>query len=539
MLRSITIPFALVGASCAAAAEDQAQSPDQIASAAREAARNNQHDAAIAAFRQAMAMAPDRRTDWLLELADQLTWSGKLDEAIALYREAVAFDDPGKSRAARIGLARALSWQGKHGQSIEEYGRILARDPSDLEAGLNRAEVLTWANRLGAAVAAYDAVLQQHPGNMDALRRKARLLSWRGRHREAIKMLDPVLAERGSDRDAALVTAESYAWMGRPDRAEQLLRKQLAADTGDSRAAQLLEKLELNRRPAARADLRVFDQSDDLEITQIDVETRFSFAQGRGAVGPRFSRSIYRPPSGPIDRIIVDRPGLRANYRLSDTVDWNGSIALDRIRTRGLSSDRETVTYETYITFTPVDRLRIDIGSSRWTFDSEATLTQGLVATQANGSADFNIDENTRVSLRGSWTDYSDGNNRTYWQFQADRRISQNPRVIVSYRYTGFDFSEPGKNGYYNPDRFHSHDAAIQASDWIGDKFRWELKAAAGREKERGGNPRTTVSASAGLGWKLLRDLELEIAYDYSSSRTFATGGFSRGIGRIGIIKRF
>lgn len=539
MLRSIAIPIALVGVSSAAVAEDQAQTPDQIASAAREAARNNQHDVAIAAFRQAMAIAPDRRTDWLLELADQLTWSGKLDEAITQYREATSFDDRGKSRAARIGLARALSWQGKHGQSIEEYDRILARDPRDLEAGLNKAEVLTWANRLGAAIAAYDTVLLQHPDNDDAKRRKARILSWRGRHRQAIKMLEPVLTERGSDRDAAFVTAESYAWMGRPDRAEQLLRKQLAVDTEDSRAAQLLEKLELNRRPAARADLRLFDQSDDLEITQIDVETKFSFAQGRGVVGPRYSRSIYRPPAGPVDRITVDRPGLRANYRFSDAVDWNGSIALDRIETRGAPGDHEIVTYETYLTVMPFDRLRIDIGSSRLTFDSESTLTQGLVATQANGSADFNIDQNSRVSLRGSWTDYSDGNNRTYWQFQADRRLLQYPKVILSYRYTGFDFSMPGKNGYYNPDRFHSHEAIVQASHWVGDSFRWDLKAAIGREKERGGNPRTTVSASTGLGWKLSRDLELEIAYDYSSSRTFATGGFERGIGRIGIVKRF
>jgi tetratricopeptide (TPR) repeat protein len=539
MLRSIAIPIALVAASCAATAEAQAQSPDQIVDAAREAARNDQHDAAIAAFRRAMALAPDRRNDWLLELADQLTWSGKLDEAIALYREGVLLEDPGKSRAARIGLARALSWQGKHGQSIEEYDRVLARDPADLEAGLNKGEVLTWANRLGAAVEAYDAVLRQRPGNVDALHRKARILSWRGRHRQAIAMLEPVLAERGSDQEAAFITAESTAWLGRPDRAEHVLRKQLAADVDDTRAAELLEKLEQNRRTVARADLRLFDQSDELEITQIDVEARFSFAQGRGAIGPRFSRSFYRPPSGPIDRITVDRPGLRANYRFSDAADWNGSIALDRIETRGAPGDHEIVTYETYLTLTPVDRLRIDIGSSRWTFDSEATLTQGLVATQTNGSADFNLDENMRLTMRGSWTDYSDGNSRTLWQFQADRRLLQNPKVTVSYRYTGLDFSEPGKNGYYNPDRFHSHEAIVQASDWIGDDFRWDLKAAIGREKERDGNPRTTVSASAGLGWKLASDLELELAYDYSSSRTFAAGGFSRGIGRIGIIKRF
>jgi tetratricopeptide (TPR) repeat protein len=538
MLRSLALVAAIFSAN-AVAAQDATELPEQIIGIAREEARNNKHDAAIVAFRQALAVAPERRKEWLLELADQLTWSGRLDEAIVLYREAVQVDDEGNSRAARIGLARALSWQGLHSQSVKEYERVLERYPADLEAGLNKAEVLTWANRLGAAVAAYDAVLQQHPDNIDATRRKARLLSWRGGHRQAIAMLEPVLSVRGDDRDAALITAESYEWMGRPDRAEQVLRKQLAADAKDSRAAELLEKLELNRRPLARADLRLFNQSDDLEISQFDLEAKFSFAQGRGAIGPRYSRSAYRPPAGPVQKITVDRPGLRANYRLSNTVDWNGSLALDRLNTRGAAGDHDILTYETYLTLTPVDRLRIDVGSSRWTFDSEATLTQGLVATQANGSADFVIDENTRLSLRGNWTDYSDGNTRTFWQFQADQRLLQNPTIVVSYRYTGFDFSTPGQNGYYNPDRFHSHEATVQASDWVGDNYRWSLKAAIGREKERLSRPRTNISLSAALGWRLGRDLELEAAYDYSSSRTFATGGFSRGIGRIGIIKRF
>jgi opacity protein-like surface antigen len=79
----------------------------------------------------------------------------------------------------------------------------------------------------------------------------------------------------------------------------------------------------------------------------------------------------------------------------------------------------------------------------------------------------------------------------------------------------------------------------VQASHWIGDRLRWDVRAVIGREKERGNTPRTTISAGAGLSWTLHRNADLELGYDYSSSRTFATGGFARSIARVGLVTRF
>ena len=108
---------------------------------------------------------------------------GKLDDAIKLYREAADADSENTERLARRGLARALSWDGRHSESIKEYRILLARDPKNYELQLALAEVLAWDNRLKKAEAEYKKVLRDHPNDIRALREKDRILSWRGHHR--------------------------------------------------------------------------------------------------------------------------------------------------------------------------------------------------------------------------------------------------------------------------------------------------------------------------------------------------------------------
>ncbi|NJS15770.1 MAG: hypothetical protein HC788_15805, partial [Sphingopyxis sp.] len=107
---------------------------DSSVAAARVAARENRHADAIAAFREAIALAPERRGEWLVELADQLTWSQQLGAAITTYREALA----GGDAAARRGLARALSWAGQHDAAVREYDQLLALSPQDRDVALAR-----------------------------------------------------------------------------------------------------------------------------------------------------------------------------------------------------------------------------------------------------------------------------------------------------------------------------------------------------------------------------------------------------------------
>ncbi|NJO86818.1 MAG: tetratricopeptide repeat protein [Lewinella sp.] len=168
---------------------------DKTVEFARQAARENQHTEAIKAYRSAIDAAPERRREWLLELADQLTWAGRLGEATKLYREAADTDEERTERLARRGLARALSWDGRHKESITEYKLLLEEDPENYDLQLALAEVLVWDNRLKEALAQYNQLLRDHPNDIRGMRGKNRILSWRGRHRKAVVDLQKILLQ--------------------------------------------------------------------------------------------------------------------------------------------------------------------------------------------------------------------------------------------------------------------------------------------------------------------------------------------------------
>ncbi len=489
----------------AAAAAQQAAPPqpprsaDDAVAAAREAARAERHAEAIEAFGHAIAAAPGRRGEWLLEWADQHTWSRRLEEAIALYREAITSAAPGDTRRARIGLARALSW----------------------------------ADRQADARDVYAAVLHEHPDDEEAQRGLARVQSWLGRHRDAATRMQAFLQRRPRDREATVILAESLAWMGRPDRAAQVLRRHLAADPQDLRAAALLGRIERPLKAQASVDWRDVNQSDKLDIRELQLAAQFPLAGGRGSIGPRYVQASYKPASGAVREIQVRRPGLEARWRISDALEWHGNVFVETIDTRGAAGDHRRTTHDSYLTWWPSDLLRLDLGSSRWTFDSEEALRKGLTARQLKLSMDVLPDARTGLSARASRAEYSDGNRRAWWQLQAERRVWEQPRVALGYRYTAFDFTMPGQGGYYNPERYHLHEALLQASGELGAGVSWELRWALGREDEGTGGSKAVRAGGIRLAWEARPGLQLEVAYDHSTSRTEPTGGFARGIARL------
>lgn len=511
------------------------QTADFAVERARQAARDDRHAESIDGFRKAIKIAPERRHEWLLELADQLTWAGRFKEATVLYQEAARTGDPEQERKARRGLARALSRDGDFSAALAEYDRVLAVAPGDREARLARAETLSWDDQQDAALKAYQEVLRDYPDDPAALRGVGRIQSWRGRHRDAAARMRQFLEKHPHDREAVVILAESYDWMGQPDRAERVLRDQLAADSKDARAASLLDQLEFHQRPVVRIDWRESHQSDDMRSTVITLDSRLHVSEGAGFVGFRYDLGSYVPALGPVEKILVQRPGIQARHRISDLVDWNGGFFVDLIDTDGAPGDHEIFTYDTYFTIRPNDLLRFDVGSSRWTFDNEEALRDGLSAMQGNVSMDLMPNELTKFSGRFSFADYSDGNERTWWQFEMERRIWNDPRIVIGYRYTGFDFSNSWQRGYYSPDLYHSNELLLRANGWLGHGFRWQLRSSFGYEHELPGDSRMIWSAGASLAWEIRRRLEIELAYDYSSSSAASTDGFERGTGRLSL----
>jgi hypothetical protein len=399
--------------------------------------------------------------------------------------------------------------------------------------------VLGWADRQGAASTAWADIVRGSPQDMAAQRSLARALSWRGHYRAALAVTGAMPAAAQQERDIAVIKAESLIWMGRPDRAAPVLREQRALRPDDRHIAWLLDDVQRRARPELRLDGRSYDQSDDLAIDEIAADLRIPLGLGRGQVGARYVHASYRPPQGPVQRISVDRPVVYAGYRISDAVEIHAAAALDIINTRGAAGDFEKPTFDIGVTIRPSDVVRIDLGGSRSTFDSEPTLTSGLTATQWGGSVDVIPVDHVQLSARGHRTTFSDGNARTWWQVEVARRLVDSPRVIASYRYTNFDFRLPWQPGYYTPDAFHSHEAQLRSWGRIAPQLRYDLRLVGGRETEKPGGSKWIVNAGASITFEASPTLEIEGGYDFSTSRTASTGGFERGIARLTLRKRF
>ena len=71
----VRIGLLLLAVAAAGPVRAEPWSADDAARAARQAARADRHDESIDAFLRAIEADPERRREWLPELADQLTWS--------------------------------------------------------------------------------------------------------------------------------------------------------------------------------------------------------------------------------------------------------------------------------------------------------------------------------------------------------------------------------------------------------------------------------------------------------------------------------
>lgn len=519
-----------------AAAQDDAERALTEARRAADAGRNAE---AIAPYRAALEQAGEERPDWRLELADQLTWAGELAAAAQEYRTVIASGRADLLKKAQTGLGRALARAGDHAAAVAAFDAALALDPADREAAILRAQALSWENRQAEAEAAYLALLAGDPADERALLGLARVQSWRGRQRAALASLARLPADPADPQEAVTITAEAQQWMGRPDRAAATLRQRLAAAPDDDRAAGLLARLERDIRHEARLDARRFDQSDGLDIEQVNVSADYRFADGRGRIGPRLAYAAFDPSDRPGDVFTVTRIGASGGWRISDAVDVNAAIGVDSLNAPGSGGTSEFLTYDAYATLFPDDRWRIDAGVQRYTFDSEPTLRNRLVVDQFKASADFMPSERSRISVRAAYADFSDGNRQHWWQAEFEQRIGLAPRLFVGLRYTGTDFRLVNQEGYFSPDEYHEIEATVRLDGQAGQRTFYGVKASAGGERDVAGADRFIISGSAYLRQQLSPSIDLEAAYDYSSSSAASSTGFTRGIARISLIARF
>jgi tetratricopeptide (TPR) repeat protein len=535
-LSSVALFVLLVGATLGVPVPVAAQAaPEPPVQAAREAARADRNAEAAALFKEALAAAPQLRRELLKEYADQLTYAGEALVAVPLYREVLGWELPdSEARQARLGLALALSWSDRPDEARVEYERVLATDRGSIEARLGRARVLSWMGLLDASRAGYQDVLAEDPANIEARRGLAQLQAWRGRHRDAAARLDSLLQAHPDDVDSLLIRAEVHEALGRPDLAWPVLERLLGLRPDHARGLELREELLRRARPATGLDVRRSTQADDLHIAVLALVHAVHPGRGRTTLEARYEQARYQQPRAGVAEVTVHRPGAAVRHRISERSELNAAGFLELIDPAGASDRHQALTWDAWLSAWPVDGVRVDVSSSRATFDNIRSLVAPVHATFFGASADLMPDHRTRFTARGSRGTFSDGNGRLWGQAEFEQRLRAEPQVLVGARATGMRFDEQLDAGYFNPGRYAS--AVVTVRAWHGWRQRtWaEAGGSYGRETSTPGGGRPLWNAEASLVHRLVPRAEVEARVSHFSSRQLFTleealdGGWAR-----------
>ncbi len=509
---------------------------ESLVSLARREASIDRNAEAAALFERALTLAPGKRAEWLKEFADQLTYAQRAPEAIERYSE-MLHDFPLSSEArtdVRLSLALAQSWSGALHEALTEYEALIADDPGNLRARTGRAEILSWMERHDSAASELRAVLAARPDDLDARRRLARSESYRGRYREAVKLAQPLLAADPADEEAAVIIAESQLWMGRPDSARQTVDTLLSVRPDSARALELRKELIDDNRPLTSIRASGSTQSDDLYIWRAGLKQAFTLNDGRTVVGPQFEHVGYNPEHGP--SVNVERVGAFVHHRFSDAIELNSSFYADF---QHGDSDTTIFTHDTYLTLFPGDRWRVDLGANRYTLDNITSLNKGISVDSFSGSVDFWPASYVKLTGRGAWSDYSDGNERWWFQGEGQVRFMRGPDIWFGARYTALAFSEMLDNGYFNPDDLYSFETTAQASGDLKGGASYELRGSLGYEDADPASNKMIWSAGVKVSYPVTDLVAVEALAGHSSSTLSSDSGFSRTTVGLGLNVRW
>ncbi|MCB1057534.1 MAG: tetratricopeptide repeat protein [Acidobacteria bacterium] len=184
-----------------------------------------QTDDAIAMFREAVAVSPENARAYGF-LVEALKNAGRQDEAEQVYRDILAFDPTAED--ARISLAELVGESGDHRGAIEV---LRGGTPEFLASARVRqmlAVQLFLSGQMAASLAELDGAISSG-GETPALGRlRALVLNAQGRNEEAASQLRRLLVESPEDADVALTLARVLVRLDRLDEATEVLSQTVA-----------------------------------------------------------------------------------------------------------------------------------------------------------------------------------------------------------------------------------------------------------------------------------------------------------------------
>lgn len=161
-------------------------------------------------------------------LAQAFAQAGRLEDAVAVYRRALALDPA--NRGALASLVMVLQQLGRADDSERICRDALRSQPNDVALLLSLGTVLAMQGRHEAAIESLNKVLELEPGHPAAMANLANAMQETGRLGEALKLYRQVLSVNPRHLDALVNIGHVFSEKGDSDTALQSYQAAISVD---------------------------------------------------------------------------------------------------------------------------------------------------------------------------------------------------------------------------------------------------------------------------------------------------------------------
>jgi len=473
-------------------------------------------------YRQALALAPQRRADIVPSLAWQSLWSGAAADAEVLFTELSAA--PGAARVDALdGLGQARQARGDQAGALLAFRQAHALAPDSLRLQRRLAMSLLWNGFEDQAITELQALLRREPGDRDLAWALANARNFAGNHRAALRdfLRQSAPVHPGERADLA----RAWRWAGYEDRAWPLL-----AGATDAEAVWLRDwRVWRELAPFGYATVERAEDRDALVA-------RAAVLGGGWHPAPGSTFDVQLRRLSLVDPLGDPRATqLQASYRwrLGQATDAAGTFWPSVALRAHHFDDWSPVTASARVTWVPHDRWRVDAEATRELVETPRAVANRVTVDVVSAGVEHRPDAQWLLAGAVALLRFDDGNARLRMNGRVERRLWSRPHVALGLEASGFDRVETAtvhERGYWNPRRY----AEARVYTTVSHEMRpFDLQAklalGASSETDNAGN----VSHGhphlweLGLGWDASPGLRLRLALGGAGQGAGLGGGGS------------
>jgi hypothetical protein len=190
--------------------------------------------------------------------------------------------------------------------------------------------------------------------------------------------------------------------------------------------------------------------------------------------------------------------------------------------------ERSLALWDSWLTWTPIDWTRFDLGAARIPIETPKALARGITIDLLTLGARRRLDDRFLLAAAGSYGSYSDDNEKIAGTISLETRPWLRWPLDVIVGAQAFSFDHTTDHGYYNPE---SYDVLFTEVGYAADVQPWLRVDAFGRlssEQENDDDRFGVGGAGLDLTFRLHRAIELDVYGRTSTSRFESSGGYER-----------